>query len=67
MLAPDGSVVQRAQQAVAPGERVLVGMGERIGVDGVVERGSASLDASLVTGESLPVTPAPAPRCSPAR
>ena len=34
---------------------VLVASGERIGVDGVIERGSTSLDASLVTGESLPV------------
>ena len=41
------------------GDRVLVGMGERIGVDGVVEQGDAALDTSLVTGESLPVTAAP--------
>jgi Cu2+-exporting ATPase len=44
---------------VAPGALVLVGMGERIGVDGVIERGSAPLDASLVTGESLPVQAGP--------
>lgn len=50
----DGSVQRRAQEAVAPGDRILVGLGERIGVDGVVEEGTSSLDASLVTGESQP-------------
>ena len=59
VLRPDGSVRAAPQESVAPGARVLVGMGERIGVDGVVERGSAPLDASLVTGESLPVAAGP--------
>nr|MDA8251061.1 heavy metal translocating P-type ATPase [Rhodospirillales bacterium] len=55
VLRPDGSTERRAAAQVAPGLRVLVGMGERIGVDGVIERGDTSLDASLVSGESLPV------------
>ena len=55
VLRDDGTTVRRAQHTVAPGHRILVGMGERIGVDGVVERGSAAIDTSLVTGESLPV------------
>jgi Cu2+-exporting ATPase len=59
VLQPDGSVRRLAQEAVSPGAHILVGMGERIGVDGVVERGRAPLDASLVTGESLPVEAAP--------
>ncbi len=59
MLQPDGSVLRCAAETVPPGARVLVGMGERIGVDGVVERGEAPLDASLVTGESLPVPAGP--------
>ena len=59
VLQPDGSVLRRAAETVPPGARVLVGMGERIGVDGVVERGEAPLDASLVTGESLPVPAGP--------
>jgi Cu2+-exporting ATPase len=58
VLAPDGSVMQRAQHTVVPGDRILVGLGERIGADGTVEHGASSLDASLVTGESLPVAAA---------
>ena len=59
VLQSDGTIQRRAQHAVAPGDRVLVGLGERIGVDGVVERGSSLLDSSLVTGESLPAAAAP--------
>ena len=59
VLCPNGTTERRAQQAVAQGDRVLVGMGERIGADGIVEQGSAPLDTSLVTGESLPTDAAP--------
>jgi Cu2+-exporting ATPase len=59
VLRPDGGIERRGQHTLAPGDRVLVGLGERIGVDGVIERGSSPLDASLVTGESLPVAAAP--------
>ena len=55
----DGTIRRRAQEQVAEGDRVLVATGERIGVDGVLERGSATLDTSLVTGESLPVRAEP--------
>lgn len=59
VLMPDGTTVRRAQQAIAVDDRILVGLGERIGVDGMVERGTSSLDTSLVTGESLPVAVQP--------
>ena len=59
VLQADGRIERRAQHSVAGGDRVLVSLGERIGVDGIVERGSSLLDASLVTGESLPVTAQP--------
>ena len=59
VLGADGGITRRAPEQVAPGARVLVGMGERIGIDGVVEQGVSTLDASLVTGESLPVAAAP--------
>jgi P-type Cu2+ transporter len=52
--ASDGSITRCPVAQVAPGNRVLVGMGERIGVDGTVASGPALIDASLVTGESMP-------------
>jgi Cu2+-exporting ATPase len=59
VLLADGSTRRQAQESVAPGEHVLVGPGERIGTDGVIERGATLLDASLITGESLPVAAGP--------
>jgi Cu2+-exporting ATPase len=55
VLQDDGPVLRMRQDAVQPGMRVLVSMGERVGVDGVLEIAASSLDTSLVTGESLPV------------
>lgn len=45
--------------SVVPGERVQVAAGERIPVDGKVERGTAAVDQSMLTGESLPVERGP--------
>jgi len=38
------------------GDEVVVRSGERVPVDGIVVEGTAAVDESLVTGESLPVT-----------
>ena len=59
VLQPDGTALRKPPETVAPGALVLVAEGERIGVDGVVERGSGPVDTSLVTGESLPVQAVP--------
>jgi Cu+-exporting ATPase len=41
---------------VLVGDRILVRPGERVPVDGVVRSGHATLDESMLTGESLPVS-----------
>ncbi len=41
--------------AVRHGDRVVVRPGERIPVDGRIQDGSAAINASMLTGESLPV------------
>lgn len=40
---------------VNKGDLVLVKPGERIPVDGVIEKGYSSIDESIITGESIPV------------
>ncbi|SEG52980.1 Cu2+-exporting ATPase [Halobellus limi] len=53
-LRPDGATETVPVEDLTSGDRVLVRPGERIPVDGVVADGSAAVDESLVTGESLP-------------
>jgi Cd2+/Zn2+-exporting ATPase len=45
--------------SVEPGTLVLVRPGERIPLDGVLSEGTGSIDASMLSGESLPVACAP--------
>ncbi|MBQ2712401.1 MAG: heavy metal translocating P-type ATPase [Clostridia bacterium] len=51
-----GERIQRVDaRTVGEGECVLVRAGERIPLDGVVVEGSSQIDASALTGESLPL------------
>jgi P-type Cu+ transporter len=52
----DGSDEEVALDAVAVGDRLRVRPGEKVPVDGVLLDGRSSLDESMVTGESMPVT-----------
>jgi Cu+-exporting ATPase len=54
----DGSDDDVPLDAVVVGDRLRVRPGEKIPVDGVVIEGRSSIDESMVTGESMPVTKA---------
>lgn len=52
----DGRLVTVPAAAVRPGDEVMLRAGERAPVDGLVLSGTAAVDESLVTGETLPRT-----------
>ena len=62
LILPDGSVRDVPLSKVDPGALVLVRPGDRVSVDGVVEKGTSDIDQSLVTGETALVTVGPGDR-----
>src|SRR5664279_4279613 len=68
-LRPERALVRRARrevevaiERVTVGDEIIVRPGERIPVDGALVEGASEVDASLVTGESLPTPVAPGDR-----
>lgn len=55
----DGQEVTVPIEALKVGDHFVVRPGEKVATDGRVVEGSSAIDASLVTGESLPVEVAP--------
>jgi P-type Cu+ transporter len=55
----DGREVRLPVDQLQVDDRVVVRPGEKVATDGVVEDGSSAIDASLLTGESVPVEVAP--------
>ena len=51
----DGKGIDLPVEEVIAGDIVVVRPGEKIPVDGVVIKGSSSVDESMITGESIPV------------
>jgi Cu+-exporting ATPase len=58
----DGAEVEIAVEQVVVGDIVVIRPGERLPVDGTVREGAGSVDESLLTGESLPVSKQPGDR-----
>ncbi|MDP6952495.1 MAG: heavy metal translocating P-type ATPase, partial [Alphaproteobacteria bacterium] len=60
LVKDDGGTVKALPvERLRPGMTVVVAPGDRVPVDGVVRQGTASIDASLVSGESTPHEVAP--------
>jgi len=55
----DGGEHDLPIEDVVPGDLVVLRPGEKIPVDGRIEEGTSTVDESMLTGESLPVTKQP--------
>ena len=55
----EGAEEEVPVEQVVPGDVIVVRPGEKVPVDGEVVEGRSTLDESMVTGESLPVTKEP--------
>jgi len=55
----DGREERIPVERLTVGDRFVVRPGEKIATDGVVEEGSSAVDASMLTGESVPVEVGP--------
>ena len=50
-----GAEIRIPVDQLAVGDRFVVRPGEKVATDGIVEEGASAIDASLLTGESVPV------------
>jgi Cu+-exporting ATPase len=55
----DGAEVRVPVSQLAVGDRFIVRPGEKVATDGVVEDGTSAVDASMLTGEPVPVEVGP--------
>ena len=62
VVTPDGNPEWTAADEIKPGDVLQLSAGERMVVDALVTAGSGTVDRSMVTGESVPVSVAPGDR-----
>ncbi|AXE39934.1 heavy metal translocating P-type ATPase [Acidipropionibacterium virtanenii] len=62
ILADDGTEREAPVEALSVGDRFVVRPGEKVAADGLVVEGASAVDASVVTGESVPVEVTPGTR-----
>ncbi|MEJ7634728.1 heavy metal translocating P-type ATPase [Aeromicrobium sp.] len=55
VLGPDGTETKMPVDQLAVDDLFVVRPGEKIATDGMIERGTSAIDASMLTGESVPV------------
>ncbi|MEM6879115.1 MAG: cation-translocating P-type ATPase [Bacteroidota bacterium] len=55
-ISSDGHYMATPTSDLIPGDLVQINTGDRVPVDGRIEKGTAMVDESLLTGESLPKT-----------
>jgi Cu+-exporting ATPase len=55
----DGSEIRVPVEQLAVDDLFVVRPGEKVATDGVIEEGTSAIDASMLTGESVPVEVAP--------
>ena len=49
-----GEIVKVNPEEINPGQKIIVTQGEKIPLDGIVEKGESMIDTSALTGESVP-------------
>src|SRR6266550_753413 len=59
VIGPDGEVRTVPVEQIQVGDLLLLRPGEKVPVDGLVTEGDSSIDESMVTGESIPVSKHP--------
>lgn len=55
LISEDGSFKTILASSLKIGDKVLIKAGEKISTDAVITKGSADIDTSMITGESMPV------------
>jgi P-type Cu2+ transporter len=55
LICEDGSFKTVLASELRVGDKVLIKTGEKISTDAVISKGSADIDTSMITGESMPV------------